>query len=402
MGVFMLSQRILKINPSITVDLTDKLEKLQRAGVDIVKLNIGEPDFDTPQNIIDAAKKALDNGYTRYTAVSGSLDLREVICRKLIKDNNLKYTHDEIIVTTGAKQALVNALLTLCSQGDEVILITPCWVSYIEMIKLSEAVPVIVELDSNQGFKLDIDKIKKVITKRTKAILINTPNNPTGAVYEKDELNELCKLAVKNNFYIISDEIYEKFVYDGAKHYSIASLSDEIKQRTITVNGFSKTYAMTGWRLGYAAGNKNIIRAMNNLQGHMTSGANSIAQKAAIEALLGSQNKVSMMVEKYQKRRIYLLNRLNNIDGLDCSNSKGAFYLMPNISKLYGKTFRGRYIKDSMGFVDFLLEEAQVAVVPGIAFHSPNTIRIAYCNSLENIKKGIDKIEKILNENTNI
>lgn len=402
MGVFMLSQRILKINPSITVDLTDKLEKLQRTGVDIVKLNIGEPDFDTPQNIIDAAKKALDNGYTRYTAVSGSLDLREAICRKLIKDNNLKYTHDEIIVTTGAKQALVNALLTLCSQGDEVILITPCWVSYIEMIKLSEAVPVIVELDSNQGFKLDIDKIKKVITKRTKAILINTPNNPTGAIYEKDELNELGKLAVKNNFYIISDEIYEKFVYDGAKHYSIASLSDEIKQRTITVNGFSKTYAMTGWRLGYAAGNKKIIRAMNNLQGHMTSGANSIAQKAAIEALLGSQNKVSMMVEKYQKRRIYLLNRLNNIDGLDCSNAKGAFYLMPNISKLYGKTFRGRYIKDSMGFVDFLLEEAQVAVVPGIAFHSPNTIRIAYCNSLENIKKGIDKIEKILNENTNI
>ncbi len=402
MGVFMLSQRILKINPSITVDLTDKLERLQRVGVDIIKLNIGEPDFETPQNIIDAAKKALDNGYTRYTAVSGSLDLREAICRKLIKDNNLKYTHDEIIVTTGAKQALVNTLMTLCNQGDEVILITPCWVSYIEMIKLSEAVPVIVELDSNQDFKLDIDKIKKVITKRTKAILINTPNNPTGAVYKRDELNELGKLAVNNNFYIISDEIYEKLVYDGAKHHSIASLSDEIKQRTITVNGFSKTYAMTGWRLGYAAGNKKIIRAMNNLQGHMTSGANSIAQKAAIEALLGSQDQVSMMVEEYQKRRMYLLNRLNNIDGLDCNDTKGAFYLMPNISKFYGKTLRGRYIKDSMGFADFLLEEAQVAVVPGIAFHAPNTIRIAYCNSLENIKKGIDKIERILNENTNI
>ncbi len=380
----------------MTVDLTDKLERLKRKGLDIVKLNIGEPDFDTPQNIIKAAKDALDNGYTRYTQVSGYFELREAICRKFLKDNNLKYAGDEIIVTTGAKQALINALLALCNQGDEVILTTPCWVSYIEMIKLSEAIPVLVELEGDQNFKLDIDKIKKVISKRTKAILINTPNNPTGAVYSREELYQLGELAVKYDFYIISDEIYEKLIYDGAEHISVGAISEEIKERTITINGFSKTYAMTGWRLGYAAGSKKIIRAMNNLQGHMTSGPNSIAQRAAIEALKGPQSQTKIMLEKYRERRSYLLNRLNNLEGVGCNDAKGAFYLMPDVSKFYGKIIKGRYIEDSIAFADFLLDEALVAVVPGIAFHSPNTVRIAYCNSLENIKKGIDRIERVL------
>lgn len=392
----MLSERILKINPSMTVDLTDKLETLKRKGLDIVKLNIGEPDFDTPQNVTDAAKDALDSGYTRYTQVSGCFELREAIRRKFLQDNNLEYSSDEIIVTTGAKQALVNALLSLSNQGDEVILVTPCWVSYIEMVKLSEATPIMVELEGNQDFKLDIDKIRKVITKRTKAILINTPNNPTGAVYSREELYQLGELAVKHDFYIISDEIYEKLIYDGAKHISVGSLSKEIKERTITINGFSKTYAMTGWRLGYAGGTKKIIRAMSKLQGHMTSGPNSIAQRAAIEALNGPQNQTKMMIEKYEERRSYLLNRLNSIDGMDCNDAKGAFYLMPNVSKFYGKTFNGRYIEDSISLADFLLDEALVAVVPGIAFHSPDTIRIAYCNSLENIEKGMDGIERAL------
>lgn len=394
----MLSDRTSRMNPSMTVDLTDKLERLKSEGLDIVKLNIGEPDFDTPQNIINAAKGALDNGHTRYTQVSGILELREAICKKLLKDNNLKYTPDEIIVTTGAKQALINSLLALCNKGDEVILVTPCWVSYIEMIKLSEATPILVELDDEEGFRLNLSRIKRSISKRTKAILINTPNNPTGAVYGKEELTELGKLAVKHDFYIICDEIYEKLIYDGAKHVSIASLSEGIKERTITINGFSKTYAMTGWRLGYAAGTKKVIRAMNNLQGHMTSGPNSIAQMAAIEALLGSQEQTKIMVEKYHERRRYLLDRLSKIQGIKCNNTRGAFYLMPNISRLYEKTLKGRNIENSIDFADFLLEEAQVAVVPGIAFHAPDTIRIAYCNSLENIKKGIERIEEVLKQ----
>lgn len=394
----MLSDRILRMNPSMTVDLTDKLERLKSEGLDIVKLNIGEPDFDTPQNIINAAKGALDNGHTRYTQVSGILELREAICKKLLKDNNLKYTPDEIIVTTGAKQALINSLLALCNKGDEVILVTPCWVSYIEMIKLSEATPILVELDDEEGFRLNVSRIKRSISKRTKAILINTPNNPTGAVYGKEELTELGQLAVKHDLYIICDEIYEKLIYDGAEHVSIASLSEGIKERTITINGFSKTYAMTGWRLGYAAGTKKVIRAMNKLQGHMTSGTNSIAQMAAIEALLGSQEQSKQMLEKYEERRRYLLDRLSKMQGIKCNNTRGAFYLMPNISMLYGKDFRGRYIENSIDFADFLLDEAKVAVVPGIAFHAPDTIRIAYCNSLANIKKGMDRLEKVIEQ----
>lgn len=393
----MLSNRVENMIPSMTIGLTDKLEVLKRKGIDIIRLNIGEPDFDTPENIIKAAKIALNEGYTRYTQVSGYFQLREAICRKFKIDNNINYQPDEIIVTTGGKQALVNVLLALCSEGDEVILPTPCWVSYIEMIKLSQAIPIMVPLDGSDGFSLNIEKIKKVITKKTKAILINTPNNPTGAVYTRDDLLELGRLAIKHNFYIISDEIYEKLIYENAEHISIVSLLEDLKDRVITVNGFSKTYAMTGWRLGFAGGPKEIIKGMSDLQGHMTSGPNSIAQKAGIEALLGQQESVAMMKEKYNERRKYLLNRLSEIDEFDCYDVKGAFYLMPDISKLYGRRYKGKILNNSNDITEFLLEEAHVAVVPGIAFHAPNYIRIAYCNSLENIKNGIDRIEESLN-----
>lgn len=382
--------------PSMTVGLTDKLEELGRQGIDVIRFNIGEPDFNTPKNIIHAAKKALDEGFTKYTPVSGILELKEAIQKKLRDENDLEYSTNEIIVSAGAKQALMNALLTLCSKGDEVIVITPCWVSYVEMVKLVDAKPVLVSSDAKNGFCLDIEKIKTSITSNTKAIMINTPNNPTGAVYSKESLEILGRLAVENGLYIISDEIYEKLIYDGEEHISVASLDKDIKERTITINGFSKAYAMTGWRLGYAAGPREIVKGMNGLQGHMTSAPNSIAQKAGVEALLGPQESVKNMVLEYDKRRKYLIERLNNIEGLKCNEVKGAFYLMPDISLLFGKSYDGKSIKDSIDFAEFLLEKAHISVVPGIAFEAPNNIRIAYSNSMENIIDGMKRMEETI------
>ncbi|EOD00165.1 pyridoxal phosphate-dependent aminotransferase [Caldisalinibacter kiritimatiensis] len=392
----MLSERIRNMKPSMTVQLTDKLAELKRRGIDVISLNIGEPDFDTPKNIKEAAKKALDGGFTKYTMVSGIYELREGICEKLKKENNIDYTSDEVVVTFGAKQALTNSLLTLCDKGDEVILLTPCWVSYVEMVKLAEAKPVLIETNEKKGFLPDIKKIEKAITEKTKAILINTPNNPTGAVYPKKLLEKLAQLAVKYNFYIISDEIYEKLVYDNAEHISIASLAPEVKERTITINGFSKAFAMTGWRLGYALGPKEVIEGMAALQGHMTSGTNSIAQRGAVEALLNSDAHIEYMVNKYNERRKYLLDRLNNIELIECSDVKGAFYLFPDVSKLFGKRYKDEVIRNSIDVADLLLEEAYIAVVPGIAFEAPNNIRIAYSNSLDNIKEAMDRMEKVL------
>ncbi len=392
----MLTKRIENMIPSMTVGLTDKIEELKRQGIDTIKFNIGEPDFNTPQNIIDAAKKALDDGYTKYTPVSGIMELKEAICEKLKRDNGVKYQPNQIITSTGAKQSLINTLFALCEEGDEVILLTPCWVSYVEMIKLSESKPVLVKTNEDNGFAPNIDKIKEAITENTKAIIINTPNNPCGAVYTEEQLRELGDLAVKNDFYIISDEIYEKLIYEGEKHICMASLSPKIKERTIIINGFSKAYAMTGWRLGYAAGPTKIIKAMNDLQGHMTSAPNSIAQKAAVEALSGPEDSIKHMKEKFDQRRKYLLERLNNMENIECAGAKGAFYLMPDVSKLYGKSFNGKKIENSIDLCEFLLDEAHIAVVPGIAFESPNNIRIAYSNSLENIEKGMDMMEKAL------
>lgn len=393
----MLSRRIQNMNPSVTVELTAKVTDLRRQGIDIISFNVGEPDFNTPSNINEAAKKAIDEGFTKYTAVPGIVDLREAICQKLKEDNYVEYKSNEIIVCTGAKQALVNAVLTICDVGDEVILPTPCWVSYIEMIKLAESTPILVATDEKKGFQLDIDKIKEVITEKTKAIILNTPNNPTGAVYSEETLRKLGELAVTHDFYIFADEVYEKLVYDGEKHISIASLSDEMKEKTIIINGLSKAYAMTGWRLGYAAGPEKIIRGMNSLQGHMTSATNSVTQKAAVEALQGNQESLEQMRIQFDERREYLLDRLRNFEGITCADAKGAFYLMPNISCLFNKSHHGKILKNSMDVANFLLEEAHIAVVPGAAFESPDNIRIAYSNSLDNIKEGMDRMEKALN-----
>lgn len=392
----MLSERAQKINPSVTVELTARVAQLRKDNVDIVGFNVGEPDFMTPSNISDVAKAAIDSGFTKYTAVAGIVELREAICKKLEMDNNLIYSPAEISVGTGAKQSLVNAILTICGDGDEVILPTPCWVSYIEMIKLSCAEPVLVKTKEENGFALDIEDIRKAVTTKTKAIIINTPNNPTGAVYSKQQLLELGKLAVEKDFYIISDEVYEKLIYDDEKHISVGSLSPEIKEKTVTINGFSKAYAMTGWRMGYAAGPLKVIKGINAIQSHMTSGANAITQKASIEALLGEQSTLEYMRSEFDKRRQYLYKRLNDIDGIECASAKGAFYLMPNFSRFFGKKYGDLEIKNSLDMAEFVLNNAHVAVVPGDAFEAPENIRFAYSNSLENITEGMNRIEQAL------
>lgn len=392
----MLSKRVKNIKPSATLVLTGKVAELKKAGVNIISFNVGEPDFGTPENICNAGVQAINENFTKYTGVSGIIELREAVCEKFKKDNNVEYKPNEISVGTGAKQPLVNAILTICDTHDEVILPTPCWVSYEEMVKLADAKPVFVPTKESEGFALDLDAIEKAITKNTKAILINTPNNPTGAVYSEESLRKLADMALKHNFYIITDEVYEKLIYDGEKHFCIASISKEVRDKCVVINGFSKAYAMTGWRMGYAAANKEIIDGINAIQGHMTSAPCSITQKASLEALIGPQESLETMRVEFDKRRLYLLDRLNAIENITCVNAKGAFYLMPNISKLFGKSYEGKILKDSLDVAAFLLDKAHIAVVPGAAFESKDNLRIAYSNSMENIKEGMDRMEKAL------
>ncbi len=392
----MLSKTASNIKASATVEITAKVAEYRRNGKKIISLNVGEPDFNTPINICNAAKEAIDKGFTRYTSVNGIYDLREAIAKKLKDDNQLSYSPDQITVGTGAKQTLINVIMALCGEGDEVIIPTPCWVSYVEMVSIAGAKAVLVPTLESEKFALNIENIKKAITPNTKMVLLNTPNNPTGAVYGYEVLKELGELAVANDFYIVSDEIYEKLIYEGKKHISIASISEEIKEKTIVINGFSKAFAMTGWRVGYGAGPIKIIKAMNALQSHMTSNANSIAQWASLEALKGDQQSIEDMRLEFDKRRKYLFKRLNEMKDITCAPADGAFYLMPNVSKYYGKSYEGKIIKDSLDMTAFILDNAMVAVVPGIAFESPDNIRIAYSNSLEALSEGMDQIEKAL------
>lgn len=392
----MISKRIINMIPSATMVLTAKVADLKKQGKDIISFNIGEPDFKTPDNISEKCKEALDLGYTRYTPGSGMFELKEAVCKKFKNEYNLDYKPSEVIVSGGAKQSLINALMAIINVDDEVIVPSPCWVSYTEMIKLADGIPVIVNMDEEEGFKLDVDKIALHVTKKTKAIIINSPNNPTGAVYKREDLLKLGKLAIENNFYIISDEIYEKLVYGDEKNICTASLSPEIKEKTITVNGVSKSYAMTGWRIGYAVGPQEIIKAMVDYQGQTTSSANTPAQYASIEALSNSFSSVEKMRIEFDKRRIYIAKRLNEMEGIKCNTPLGAFYVMPNIKSFYGKRYKDYVINDSLDMASYLLEESLIAVVPGAAFEAPENIRIAYSNSIENIEKGMDQMEKAL------
>ncbi len=391
-----LSKRALGISPSLTLEITAKAQEMKKSGIDIIGFGAGEPDFDTPENIQNAGIEAIKTGKTRYTAASGIPELKEAICEKLKKDNDLDYETSNILISSGAKHSIFNAFYAILNPGDEVIVPVPYWVSYPEFIKVVGGTPVLVKTEEDKGFKYTKECLEKAITKNTKAIILNSPSNPTGTVYNRSELEMIAEIAVKNNIFIISDEIYEKLVYDGEEHISIASLNEDIKKLTIVINGMSKAYAMTGWRIGYAAADKEIIKVMTNIQSHTTSNASSISQYASVEGLRGDQSVICKMIEKFDERRIYMADRINKMNYLSCIMPKGAFYVMANITEAKGKTIKGREIKDSLDFTCLLLEEAEVAVVPGIAFGDDDYVRLSYATSMENIEKGLDRIEKIL------
>ena len=393
-----ISERVKNINPSQTLSITAQALKMKREGKKVISFAAGEPDFGTPKNIREEAISAIRKGFSHYTASSGIIELKEAILEKFKKDNKVEYKTSEIIVSTGAKQCLFNTILTICEPGDEVLLPTPCWVSYTEQIKFAGAVPVFIITHQEEDFKLSAAQVEEKITPRTKLIILNSPNNPTGAVYDLEELKKIAQLLLKYNIYCICDEIYEKLIYDNAKHLSMASLSDEIKEKIITINGVSKSYAMTGWRIGYAAGPEEIIKGMSKIQGHSTSNPNSIAQKASVEALNGKQDTIEEMRKAFDERRKYMVKRLNNIEGISCLRPAGAFYAFPNVSKILerGIEYNGKKISNSFNLSNFILKEAEVALIPGSAFEAEGYLRLSYAASLEDIKEGLDRIENIL------
>ena len=391
-----LSNRAKSLKPSPTLAINAKAKSLQAQGIHVISFGAGEPDFDTPQNIKQAAKKAIDEGFTKYTPVGGIDDLKDAIIRKFQRDSGLTYKRSEILVSCGGKHSFYNLAQAIFDQGDEVIVPAPYWVSYPPMVELASAKPVIVATTEKNEFKITPDQLKKAITPKTKALIINSPSNPTGSAYAKSELEKIADTAISNNFFVISDEIYEKIVYDGFKFASIASLSEEMKKRTIIVHGVAKTYAMTGWRIGYTAGSDDIISAMSNIQSQSTSNPTSIAQKASVEALAGPQDDVGKMVTAFAQRRNYIVDRLNRIPEVSCYRPVGAFYVFPNFSSYYGKSYQGKKIENSTALADYFLDVAKVAVVPGIEFGADSFERLSYATSVEDIKEGLNRIEEAL------
>lgn len=393
----MLSKKAMEISPSLTLAITAKAKKMKAEGIDVIGFGAGEPDFNTPKNIQQAAIKAIEAGQTRYTAASGIIELKEAVVNKFKKDNNLTYKTSQIIISTGAKQCLANIFQAILNPGDEVLIGAPYWVSYPELVQLADGVPTFVDTEESNSFKLTIESLEKAVTKKTKAMILNSPNNPTGTAYTKEELEKIATFAQKHDIIIISDEIYEKLLYGESGHISIASLSEDAYNRTIVINGVSKAYAMTGWRIGYAAASEKITSLMSNIQSHTTSNPCSISQYASVEALNGDQSEVEKMKQEFKKRRDFMVDRINSINNLSCVKPEGAFYVMVNISKVLNKEVDGKIIKDSLTFSDLLLEKEKVAVIPGIAFGVDDFIRLSYATSMENIEKGLNRIEDFVN-----
>lgn len=392
----MISERAKNISPSPTLAITAKAKQMKADGIDVVSFGAGEPDFDTPQHIKDAAIKSLEAGFTKYTPASGTVDLKQAIVAKLKRDNGIEYDKSQIIVSLGAKHSIYNAVLSTINPGDEVIIPAPYWVSYPEIVKMADGKCVFVNADESTGFTASIEGLKAAVTPKTKMLILNSPSNPTGGVYSKEQLEAIAAFAVEHGIHVLSDEIYEKIIYDERKHISIASLGDDIKKLTITINGLSKAYSMTGWRLGYAAAEKEIVSAMGNIQGHSTSNPVSFTQPAAVAALNGPQDVVSKMVAEFDNRRKYIVDRLNAMDGITCSMPGGAFYVFPNISGLFGRSFKGKTIKGSNCLAEFLLNEALVAVVAGSGFGADSYMRLSYATSMAAIEKGMDRIAEAI------
>jgi aspartate aminotransferase len=392
-----ISKRAKAIKPSPTLAMAAKAKAMKAQGIDVVDFGVGEPDFDTPENVKQAGIKAIQSGFTKYTPAGGTDELKDAVVEKLKKDNGLVYERSQILISCGAKHSLYNIAEAIFDPGDEVIIPSPYWVSYPDQVILNDATPVIVETTEQEGFRVSAAKLEKAITGKTKAIVLNSPSNPTGLAYDRKTLEEIAAVAVKHRIYVISDEIYEKLVYDGFTHISIASLNPEIKELTIVVNGVSKSHAMTGWRIGFAAGPKDVITAMANIQSQSTSNPASISQKAALEALRGPQDFLPVMNAEFDKRRKYMVERLNKMKGVSCMLPVGAFYAFPNVSKLYGKSAGGTTVRNSADLAAYLLEAVKVALVSGDSFGADNYIRLSYATSLEIIKKGMDRIEEAVN-----
>ncbi len=391
-----LSRRARNLKPSPTLAITAKARAMTAQGIHVISFGAGEPDFDTPENIKQSAIQAIERGFTKYTAVGGIDELKDAIIQKFQRDNQLTYKRSQILVSCGGKHSIYNLAQALFDQGDEVLIPAPYWVSYPTIVELANAVPVIIETQEKNDFKVTPEELKKAITSKTKALILNSPSNPTGSAYTRKELEQIAEIALSKNLFVISDEIYEKIVYDGFHSMSIASLGEQIKERTIIVHGVAKTYAMTGWRIGFSAGPEEIISAMTNLQSQSTSNPNSIAQKAAVEAFAGPQKDVEKMVSAFGQRRDYIVGRLKSMNSVSCYKPVGAFYVFPNFSAYHGKFYKGKKISNSSDLSAFLLEVGRVAVVPGIEFGTEGYQRLSYATSMEYIREGLDRIEKSL------
>lgn len=392
------SLKAMKLPPSITLAITAKAKEMKAEGKDVVGFGAGEPDFNTPQNIIDACKKALDEGKTKYVPASGINELKDAVVNKFKRDNDLSYERNQIIISTGGKQCLFNTLMALTNPGDEILIAKPYWVSYPDLIALSGGNCIVVDTREEEDYKFTLENLEASLTPKTKAIIVNSPNNPTGTVYSREELQSIADFCKKHDIFIISDEIYEPLIYGEEKHVSIASLSEDAYNRTVVINALSKAYAMTGWRLGYAAGPKDLIKIMGNIQSHTTSNSTSFVQYAAVEALNGDQSFIPLMNEEFRLRRDYMVARADMIKGLDYIYPKGAFYLMLDVRYFIGKHFRGNIIKSSLDLADMLLSEYLVAVVPGSGFGLEGFLRLSYAINRDAIKKGFDRIEEFLAE----
>ncbi len=394
-----ISKKVKEIAPSLTLEITAKAKKMKAEGISVIGFGAGEPDFNTPEYIINSAKKALDIGFTKYTPAAGTVELKQAICDKFLKDNGLTYAQNQIVVSSGAKSSLYHAICAIVEEGDEVILPSPYWLTYPELIKLAGGECVLVKAQKENGYKMTATQLEKAITAKTKCLILNTPNNPTGAVYSEQEIKAIAKVCEAHGLYVISDEIYEKLVYAGEKHFSIAKCSDYMKEHTVIVNGMSKTYAMTGWRIGYIAAPLEIAKAVSSMQSHTTSNACSISQYASTTALVDAEGEkfIGEMQKVFDERRQYMVKTLQQMDGVVCIEPKGAFYVFVDVSGFYGKSFDGTVINGSLSFADCALKKG-VALIPGVAFGDDNCIRLSYAISLDDIKEGLNRFNEFIKE----
>ena len=393
-----LSRLAQAVQASTTMAIDSMFKQMKADGIDVIGFGAGEPDFNTPDEIKAAGIAAIEENFTRYTPAAGTVDLRKAVCERMKADCGIDYTPSQVVVSSGAKHLVYLALRVLVNPGDEVILPAPFWVSYIELIKMVGGVPVVVNATEAEHFTLSAEKLVAAVTPKTKAVILNNPSNPTGMMYSREELEAIAKVCVEHEVYVISDEIYYGLVYDGKSFTSFASLSPQVRDLTVLVNGVSKSYAMTGWRIGYACANDKIAKVMSNYVSHSTGSPSAISQKAAMTALSGPQEKLSSMLQSFEERRNYIVERMNRIPGISCIKPEGAFYVMMNLEKILGKTVHGVEITNDDVFADAFLKHGLVAVVPGSGFGAPNFVRWSYATSMENIKEGLDRLEKFLAE----